>query len=71
MPINFRLTAEDFAYIFAHSGARVVCVHSAYLDAVDGIRAQLPEVAHFVPLDGARAGWLDYGRSQMGSRRDS
>ena len=34
MPINFRLTAEDFAYIFAHSGARVVCVHSAYLDAV-------------------------------------
>ena len=60
VPINFRLTAEDFAYIIQHSGAKVVCVHSAYLDAVDGIRAQLPEVAHFVALEGARTGWLDY-----------
>ncbi len=40
VPINYRLTAADFAYILNHSGARVVCVHADYLAAVDGIRAE-------------------------------
>ncbi|NNJ12337.1 long-chain-fatty-acid--CoA ligase [Chloroflexales bacterium ZM16-3] len=60
VPINYRLIPDDFAYIINHSGARVVCVHSDYLDAVDGIRDQLPEVSHFVALEGAKEGWLDY-----------
>jgi fatty-acyl-CoA synthase len=60
VPINYRLTADDFAYIIAHSGAKVVCAHSDYLDAVDGIRDQIPDVEHFVALEGARDGWLDY-----------
>ena len=60
VPINYRLTADDFAYLIQHSGARVVCAHSDYLDAVDRIRSQAPEVEHFVALDGTRAGWLDY-----------
>jgi fatty-acyl-CoA synthase len=60
VPINYRLIADDFAYIINHSGARVVCVHSDYLDQVDGIRAQLPNVAHFVALEGQKAGWDDY-----------
>ena len=28
VPINYRLTADDFAYIIDHSGANVVCVHA-------------------------------------------
>jgi fatty-acyl-CoA synthase len=31
VPINYRLIADDFAYIIEHSGAKVVCVHSDYL----------------------------------------
>ena len=31
VPINYRLTADDFAYLINHSGAKVVCVHSDYL----------------------------------------
>src|ERR671932_107558 len=42
VPINYRLTADDFAYIIGHSGASVVCAHADYLDAVDGIRDQIP-----------------------------
>lgn len=61
VPINYRLTAEDFAYIIGHSGARVVCAHSDYLATVDRIRDQLPNVEHFVALEGSQAGWLDYG----------
>lgn len=60
VPINYRLTADDFAYIINHSGARMVCAHSDYLDAVDGVRTQLPNVERFVALEGSKEGWLDY-----------
>ena len=60
VPINHRLAADDFAYIIGHSGARVVCSHPDYFDTVDRIREQLPNVEHFVALEGGKAGWLDY-----------
>jgi len=60
VPVNYRLTADDFAYLIQHSGARVVCAHADYLAAVESIRGQIPEVEHFVALNGARDGWLDY-----------
>ena len=44
VPINYRLTPEDFVYIINHSGASVVCVDADYLDAVDSIRDRLPGV---------------------------
>lgn len=60
VPINFRLTAADFAYILKHSGAKVVCVHSDYLDTVDSIRDKVPGVEHFIALSGSKTGWTDY-----------
>ncbi len=63
VPINYRLTPEDFVYIVNHSGATVVCVHSDYLAAMDDVRDQMPDVKHFVAFEGAeegRDGWLDY-----------
>jgi fatty-acyl-CoA synthase len=60
VPMNFRLTANEFAYIINHSGARIVCAHSDQLETVDRIRTQIPNVKHFVALEGARDGWLDY-----------
>jgi len=62
VPINARLTPDDFAYILEHSGARVVCAHSDALDAVDSIRARVPSVERFVAYEGGagRQGWVDY-----------
>ena len=60
VPLNYRLTADDFAYMINHCGAEVVCAHDAYLDAVDSIRAQIKNVRHYVALEGSRHGWLDY-----------
>ena len=63
VPINYRLTPDDFTYIINHSGATVVCAHSDYLDAVDGIRDAVPDVRHYVALEnagGPRPGWLNY-----------
>src|SRR5205814_4096115 len=60
VPVNYRLTPDDFAYIVNHSGARIVCAHEDYLDAVDGIRAEIPGVQHFVALEGSKVNWLQY-----------
>jgi len=60
VPINYRLAPQDFAYLIEHSGSRVVCAHSDYLDALDSIRAQIPGVEHFVAFEGTRPGWLEY-----------
>jgi fatty-acyl-CoA synthase len=64
VPINYRLTAEDFVYIVNHSGTTVVCAHSDYLKAVDSVRDQMPDVRHFVAFEGAASAdgwlWLDY-----------
>ena len=60
VPVNYRLTPDDFVYIVNHSGASMVCADRDYLDAVDGVRDQMPDVRHFVAFGGARDGWLDY-----------
>ncbi len=39
VPVNYRLTAEDFAYIIDHSGATVVCSSEDYLESVDSVRS--------------------------------
>jgi fatty-acyl-CoA synthase len=60
VPMNYRLTAEDFVYMTAHSGAKVLCAHSDYLEMIDGVRERMPGVRHFVALEGERKGWLGY-----------
>jgi fatty-acyl-CoA synthase len=60
VPINYRLTPDDFVYILSHSGSSILCAHRDYLDAIDSVRDRLPGVREFVALDGARDGWSDY-----------
>ncbi|MGH8178411.1 MAG: long-chain-fatty-acid--CoA ligase [Steroidobacter sp.] len=67
VPLNYRLTVEDFVYLIHHSGSRVVCAHSDYLEAIEGIRDRLPGVEHFVALEGRRTGWLDYESALAGA----
>ena len=60
VPLNYRLTADDFVYLINHSGSRMVCADRDYLGTIDSIRAQLPKVEHFVALTGEGEGWLNY-----------
>ncbi len=60
VPINFRLNPQEIQYIVQHSGAKVVCVHSDFLETVEAIRGSCPAVEHYVALDGTREGWGDY-----------
>jgi fatty-acyl-CoA synthase len=60
VPLNYRLTPNDFVYLINHSGSRIVCAHSDFLDAVESVRSELPNVKAFVALEGHKEGWLDY-----------
>ena len=63
VPINYRLVADDFAYILEHSGAKVVCVAPEYAEMVAGLRDRLPNLKACVLLEpGAApdARFLDY-----------
>ena len=60
VPINYRLLPDDFEYIINHCGAKVVCAHADYIEAIDGIRDRLSGVEHFVALEGSGNGWIDY-----------
>ena len=63
VPLNYRLTADDFAYMVEHSGSKVVCVHSDYLAVADTLRARCPAVTHWVALEGTHPGFTDYEAS--------
>lgn len=60
VPLNYRLTADDFVYLINHSGSRMICADRDYLGTIDGIREQLPKVEHFVALTGEGEHWLNY-----------
>jgi len=65
VPINYRLTPDDFVYITTHSGAKVLCVHPDHMEAVDSVRSHLGGVEHFIALGsaGGRKGWTEYEAS--------
>src|SRR5450631_3264484 len=52
VPINYRLSPDEFTYIINHSGATVVCAHEDYVEAVEAIRPKLPGVRQFIALEG-------------------
>ncbi|HEY2568776.1 MAG TPA: long-chain-fatty-acid--CoA ligase [Candidatus Udaeobacter sp.] len=60
VPLNYRLTADDFVYLINHSGSRMVCADRDYLATIDSIRQQLPKVEHFIALTGEGERWLNY-----------
>jgi fatty-acyl-CoA synthase len=63
VPLNYRLTADDFIYLINHSGSRVVCADREYLATMDSIRPRLSCVEHFVALSCSpqpNSDWLDY-----------
>ncbi|MBT5264049.1 MAG: long-chain-fatty-acid--CoA ligase [Rhodospirillaceae bacterium] len=60
VPVNYRLLPDDFEYIINHCGAKVVCAHPDYIEAIDGIRGKLEGVEHFVALEGSGDDWIDY-----------
>ena len=60
VPLNYRLTPDDFEYMINHCGAKVVCVHSEYLETANKIRERCAAVEHWVALEGESPDFDDY-----------
>jgi fatty-acyl-CoA synthase len=62
VPINFRLTAGEMAYIAGHAEARALIVQAELVDRVEPIRADLAVApTHFIGIGtGGLAGWRDF-----------
>jgi fatty-acyl-CoA synthase len=62
VPINFRLTASEAAFICADSGVSAVITEAALADIAEAMCADLvlPETNRVLISDTPRAGWQDY-----------
>jgi acyl-CoA synthetase (AMP-forming)/AMP-acid ligase II len=60
VPVNYRLTGGEIAYILNDSGAKVLLLSDEYTLLTDSIRVELKSVEHYVGIQ-TRADWLvDY-----------
>jgi len=60
VPLNYRLSDEEAAYVTDHSDAVLVYVDAAYADLFSRIRADIPKIEHVLVFDGdAAAGMID------------
>lgn len=62
VPINFRLTPPEIAYIVQHSGARACVVEDALVEPIESISSELELLPRAKICIGTRspAGWTDY-----------
>src|SRR5437773_6436889 len=44
VPLNYRLTADDFVYLINHSGSRMVCADRDYLGAIHKFANSFPRL---------------------------
>ena len=59
LPLNVRLTAEDFRYILNHSEARLLLLEEEFLPLIGEVRGELPRINRFLLLDGEpRLPWI-------------
>ena len=63
VPLNYRLSGPEHAYILNHAGVRAILADSEFTEVIDGIRDQLGDVEFFVSASKegiARPGWKDW-----------
>ncbi len=53
VPLNYRLTAEEAAYVVDNSDAKIVFVDAEYAPLLRRVRRETPRVAHVIVFDGA------------------
>ncbi|WP_291211792.1 class I adenylate-forming enzyme family protein [Hydrogenophaga sp.] len=69
VPLNFRLTGPEMAYILGHADVAAVITGPEFCATLDGVRGELalPPGRHVVLADHAPAGWLGYEALMAGA----
>jgi fatty-acyl-CoA synthase len=57
VPLNFRCTGPELAYMITHAGIHTLLVDDAHREVIDSVRGDLGTVARFVGVDGLGEGW--------------
>lgn len=62
LPLNFRLSAEEWQYILDQGEAKAIITETEYLSAISSIRGQLPKCRNFILLksDWQQSDWISY-----------
>lgn len=73
VPLNYRLTSDDFAYILNHSDSKILIVDAEFAGPIEQIREQLPNIQRFVvvPTEGFHTSLSDITYEQFLSTSDS
>jgi acyl-CoA synthetase (AMP-forming)/AMP-acid ligase II len=55
-PMNYRLAPPEIGYVLRDAAPRVLIFEQQYASVIDGLRSQLPGIAHYIVLDNTAAG---------------
>ncbi len=55
VPLNYRLSAEEAAYVTDHCDATIVFVDAEFAPLFERIRSEIPKVEHVLVFDGVGA----------------
>jgi long-chain acyl-CoA synthetase len=60
VPVNYRLSAREIAYILNDSGAKAILVSDEYSSLIGSIKDQLKSIKHYIGIETTAAGLRDY-----------
>ncbi|ARK29729.1 acyl-CoA synthetase [Halalkalibacter krulwichiae] len=61
LPLNFRLAAEEIAYVLDNAEAKVIVTEGDFHEQVDSIKGELPNLHYYVSLSSStKSRWLNY-----------
>jgi acyl-CoA synthetase (AMP-forming)/AMP-acid ligase II len=60
VPVNWRLKGPEAFYIINQSGTKVLFVDSEHVDAARSIKKDIPEVEHFICINGSPKDMINY-----------
>jgi long-chain acyl-CoA synthetase len=72
VPLSYRFSAEEMAYVVDNSDATVVIADAEFAPVVDSVRRDMAKVRHFVSFGGeSPAGWDDWDGDVLAGRSDA
>jgi acyl-CoA synthetase (AMP-forming)/AMP-acid ligase II len=60
VPVNYRLSPREIAYILNDSGAKAILVSDEYSSLIESIRNQLGLLRHYIGIQTTASGFCDY-----------
>ena len=70
VPLNYRLAPREYVYLLNQSGTSAIFVGDAYVDTINSIRGELPNLKHFINYSSA-PNYIAYEKMLADSKADN